>query len=261
MEIRATITLLILALGIWGCKINPHEDEANPYNNIPHIYHDYMGEFCYDNTKLKLDTFIKNSNKREDKSNLSINFFDPYNNKINDHELEKMTIKEKLLFTLYYPEYYNQTCSYFHIPIPETHSLIYKSLPRNLEGKYPSKRQEDALIANKDSIQYYLKDCLVNGGKFYIPVKRLIVDLKFIDFIPLAIERYQMTKDPFLLTMCMEMMQNDFYFPYLNSDIQNRFKEKQYLEFYYILKNDAHVTEIITHAKNYYNSKKELYPN
>ncbi|HYV90660.1 MAG TPA: hypothetical protein VE978_02715 [Chitinophagales bacterium] len=178
--------------------------------------------------------------------------------KISETDFKKLFVVEYLEYAVDHPEAYMQICSMF-IREKYENEKIYANLPMKGEGFTMSKRQLQSLAGNRDSVIYYLNQCISRQEKVGEALKEIIILLTAYESIPdmMQILKSKKPRDNYLLTTMMLLMKNDNYDLFLKSNIYKELyasgKYKESIEF-----NLANQDAIAQLANSYYSWKKAM---
>ena len=207
-----------------------------------------IGTPCFQETKILLiqkHARLDTSNKKNS----------PYSEVLfSKRQLAQLSIKEKLIYALEFPESYLQSCS-FYIRQPDNAKRVYSELLFSGFGSIPSHAQLDALQPHKKEVSVFLSNCINTNNQIQKLTLDIIITLRLYQCIPTIINYYHNTKDKVALNFLIHYLSIPPYEPFANSKIYTA------LSFVPIRKGviltKEFEQEILTHAQNYYQWKLE----
>ena len=250
----------------------PPNDSIAKIRKPPYEYVSYIGlsEFCYDKTRVNIHRILLPNNAKDLRFEGKNSGF-KNNNPISDESLGKMTIKERLVYALLYPEQYSQSCSIYisqeEIEYRKQYIVFHKR--RAPEGFHMSERQQQALSQDKDSVAYYLKACYQNKKTIPLGISDLILQLKLYQITPLLLQFTRNEEDYVSLTICMHLMFDDNYQPFIKSQflkdaiLQSNYsgKDLKLWSLKPMIKNDQRISELESLIQSYYEWKMVTHSN
>ncbi len=217
-------------------NVNKFVNDTSNLQINEHLYFTSFTPVCFKSEKL---------NKLIPKTD----YLKPF--KISEKDFNTLNAFEHFIHSFNYPEWYYQSCSIFGYS-NDYPLKIPALLKRQGEGLRMSKRQEEALIQNRDSTIVLIEKCILDNKNVNDEYKRIIISTKAFELIPSLIETIQnqeKIKDPFILTTLCLLMRFD-YEPFKKTEIYKSLYPVDSLGFY--MPEGAYDISIPFTYKNYY---------
>lgn len=139
---------------------------------------------------------------------------------LSEKDFTSLTAKEYFIYAMSYPERYYQSCS-MYFQEADADQYIHAYLPKQGEGFVISERQRDALVKNRDSVVFYLNQCLSEINSVPLNYKREIILLNAYECIPDLIRIYKAGgyKDYYMLTVFLNLMMDTDFTQFRSTDL------------------------------------------
>lgn len=159
------------------------------------------------------------------------NYFHPYI--MPDKDFDTLTIEEKLIYAMAYPEAYAQICSSYpsHDRSPGSK---YQWVPTSFfqgEGVVTSQRQIEALQQHRDSVVQMLDSAISQERFDRVRMLTLVVYLTAIECIPtvVALIKEKEGNSDYAITCLMLLMREKNYTAFVSTDIYRKTYERENL--------------------------------
>jgi hypothetical protein len=150
----------------------------------------------------------------------NLEYVGDYYSVVTDEIFDALTLYEKFLYCVIYPEEFSQNCNpNFHVYQKQFNKRLYGWISGPNEYQLSS-RQIDFLKQNKRIIIEYIKNDVDYFKSMPVSYKNILVEIDATDLIPWMInvfENYTMRKDGQLLTVFFQLMRNNEYAPFTSS--------------------------------------------
>ncbi|MCW3101813.1 MAG: hypothetical protein JWO09_253 [Bacteroidetes bacterium] len=179
---------------------------------------------------------------------------------LTDKELAALDVTGIIVFAHQHPEQYLQSCSIYFKEL-SYNTKIHSSLPRKGEGFYMSDRQYQLLKDHRDSVLLLFNRCFENASAIPDDYKTTVCLLSGYECIPSLKKMIarQQTKDTYILTLFMILMNQDKYAPFAASDLHKKLYDETREDYQYDMTvpvNKKNYDEIMAFASAYYEFKK-----
>lgn len=171
------------------------------------------------------------------------------NDFLSDEEFNQLTIKEKLYYAANYPETSTQICEKW---TGASSGIITFHFGYEYYLLYPSDRQKSIFEEEKDSVIYYLNDCLSNSDYVKTGFKQFL-DYADYHMIPYVIDQYHASQDKELLIVLAGLLPR--HYKLLESITYKRFEDLEMFERPYIPDTPSNRKQLLEIARSYYSSQ------
>jgi len=243
-------------------KMNiPPNDSIGKIRKPPYAHPNFIGlaDFCFDKERLFVHKILFSKGEQDNR----FEGFTMYGKSIeraSDSIINSFTIKQSLIYALVYPEFSSQTCSGYY-NYDDFNDFILPYFRSGPEGFHISKRQMKLLKRNTDSVSYYISECYLQKDAIPITVYNVIKNLNLYQCIPLLIETFNKKSNTLILTALINLMFEDKYPPFFESNIfkemkgDGKFYKGRIWDLNGLDTSEKKIKEILTIAKNYYQWK------
>ena len=133
---------------------------------------------------------------------------------------QQLSLREKFTAITIYKNQHFQICSHMGIYIGDEHKIFAQLLPSFSWGSIRSVLSSKFWKPYRDSVIFYLNDCISKDKRIGVNFKEVIVAINAVEMIPFITTSYQAdSKDHDILTVLMLLMKNNAYRPFLASDL------------------------------------------
>jgi hypothetical protein len=218
--------------------------EPSKESQAYHQYRIFESKPCYPLTRVK--TLIKTQTKKSDEDSRAMKTA-AYN---------QLSLREKWLYTLVYPEDYSQNCDAM-MPIADEHKKIFADIPYTFDEYVWSKRQQSFLQANRDSVMAFIKHCVGKTNRIGVNYKMMLLRIQAVELIPWLIQVYNIQKkDHDILTLLLQFMKEANYTPFIESAGYKKLYGPDAVWPAYLNANKANIDLILKRATAFYESRK-----
>lgn len=143
-----------------------------------------------------------------------LDFESTYVYKISNNKLKSFTLKEKIIYCIYFPETYNQICD-----IIEDHKakFIYPYIDSDHFEHETSDRQLKILRDNRDSVIRYISLCFKSSESITNSEIWFLAQLNAYECMPDLLSLFSKNSNNEILTYCMLLMKKDKFEQFLKS--------------------------------------------
>jgi hypothetical protein len=168
-----------------------------------------------------------------------------------------LSLREKFTYHMIHAESYSQNCDAMP-PIQNEQKKIFAYIADAFDEYAWSDRQSSFLKANRDSVMVLLKESSIKGKRVGVNFKQAIMEINAKEMIPFLIDMYNITKkDLDILTLLMQLMKENEYEPFLESQSYKKLYSEESNYMSYLNFNKGNEELIIKRATDFYNATKK----
>ena len=152
--------------------------------------------------------------------------------RIPDANIRKFSPDQLFIYCTQYPEEFSQVCA---MPIEMDHpeSTLYERRLFMAELEQFSRRQDSLLALDRKGTLDRISQCIRSTSVMSTRFRRVFLQLEAVELISDVIWLYEQSKEPDLLTLLVNLMNDADFKPYQSSELKARFRPDEDWRFMY----------------------------